>query len=262
MSNNIIIFTYSIFFLNFINNISKKYPTCDRIYIAKDTKELEKTEKEKNYDYEIPAYYSGEIVSEIFAYKDDIWCKHLKKIGSYLGRFLYILDAYEDIEHDLKKKSYNPFTNDFKSMSREEFEADKQPIFDILDEGFRKKKYSKINLVYNHYYSSSEVEFKNKVLFPLPEHLKSDRTYQEDFAYEGEIEPLLTNLIILYMQYELVIAGEVSSAALNITRQNTTTESLKKIDEREESRQMLERRQEREKEFGKVLDNYTKLNQY
>ena len=147
-------------------------------------------------------------------------------------------------------------------MSREEFEADKQPIFDILDEGFRKKKYSKINLVYNHYYSSSEVEFKNKVLFPLPEHLKSDRTYQEDFAYEGEIEPLLTNLIILYMQYELVIAGEVSSAALNITRQNTTTESLKKIDEREESRQMLERRQEREKEFGKVLDNYTKLNQY
>ncbi len=147
-------------------------------------------------------------------------------------------------------------------MSREEFEADKQPIFDILDEGFRKKKYSKINLVYNHYYSSSEVEFKNKVLFPLPEHLKSDRTYQEDFAYEGEIEPLLTNLIILYMQYELVIAGEVSSAALNITRQNTTTESLKKIDEREESCQMLERRQEREKEFGKVLDNYTKLNQY
>ena len=96
----------------------------------------------------------------------------------------------------------------------------------------------------------------------MPEHLKSDRTYQEDFAYEGEIEPLLTNLIILYMQYELVIAGEVSSAALNITRQNTTTESLKKIDEREESRQMLERRQEREKEFGKVLDNYTKLNQY
>lgn len=86
------------------------------------TKELEKAEKEKNYDYEIPAYYSGEIVSEIFAYKDDIWCRHLKKIGAYLGRFLYILDAYEDIEHDLKKKNYNPFTNDFKSMSREEFD--------------------------------------------------------------------------------------------------------------------------------------------
>ena len=33
---------------NFINNISKKYPTCDRIYIAKDTKELEKIKAEIN----------------------------------------------------------------------------------------------------------------------------------------------------------------------------------------------------------------------
>lgn len=147
-------------------------------------------------------------------------------------------------------------------MTREEFEQDKTPVFDVLDDAFRHKKYSQINLVYNHYYSSSEVEFKRRKLYPLPEHLRDDRTYDEDFAYEGEIEPLLTNLIILYMQYELIVAGEVSSAALHITRQNTTTESLKKIEEREEEQHMLSLREEREKEFSKVLDNYTKLNQY
>ena len=147
-------------------------------------------------------------------------------------------------------------------MSREEFDADKSPITDLLGEAFEQKRFSQINLVYNHYYSASEVEFRKKKLFPLPEHLKSEETYSEDYAYEGEIEPLLCNLVVLYMQYELFVAGEVSSAALNITRQNTTTESLKKIDEREEARHMSAIRQEREKEFGKVLDNYTKLNQY
>lgn len=147
-------------------------------------------------------------------------------------------------------------------ISREEFEQDHSALIELLDKAFREKTYSQINLVYNHYYSASEVEFKVRQLFPLPQHLYSDRSYDEDFTYEGEIEPLLCNLIVLYMQYELLVAAEVSSAALNITRQNTTTESLKKIDEREDMMHTAELRQKREKEFSKVLDNYTKLNQY
>jgi hypothetical protein len=66
----------------------------------------------------------------------------------------------------------------------------------------------------------------------------------------------------LYFKYQLAIAMEVSNAAMNITRQNTTNESLKKIDEREEVRKMGELREHKEKEFNKVLDNYTKLNHY
>ena len=96
----------------------------------------------------------------------------------------------------------------------------------------------------------------------MPKHLHSDNDYQEDFAYEGDIENILTQLVLLYFQYELAIAFEVSSAALNITRQNSTTESLKKIDEREEANWLRQLRSDREKEFGKVLDNYTKLNRY
>ena len=92
--------------------------------------------------------------------------------------------------------------------------------------------------------------------------LDFDRIYNEDFSYEGEIEPLLSSLIILYMKYELIVADEVSNAAVNITRQNTTKESLKKIDEREEQMAMIELRENREREFSKVLDNYTKLNSY
>ncbi len=41
---------------------------------------------------------------------DDVAQKRiLAHIGYMLGRFIYIIDAYEDIEKDKKKKSFNPF---------------------------------------------------------------------------------------------------------------------------------------------------------
>lgn len=148
------------------------------------------------------------------------------------------------------------------TMAREEFSKNMDEVFKAVEDAFLNKKYSKICLIYNHYYSASEVEFTKKQLYPMPQHLRSDDNYNEDFTYEGEIEPLLCRLILLYMKYELIVAEEVSNAAVNITRQNTTKESLKRIDEREETRAMLRLKQDREKEFGKVLDNYTKLNSY
>ncbi len=148
------------------------------------------------------------------------------------------------------------------NISREEFMEDSSKVLDILEEAFLNKKFSKINLIYNHYYNASELEFMKKQLFPMPQHLFSDKDHTEDFAYEGDIETILKNLVILYFKYQLAIATEVSSAALNITRQNATTESLKKIDEREEAYKMSMLRENKEKEFNKVLDNYTKLNNY
>ena len=34
---------------------------------------------------------------------------HLRKIGFNIGKYIYILDAYEDLEEDYKKGRYNPF---------------------------------------------------------------------------------------------------------------------------------------------------------
>ncbi len=147
-------------------------------------------------------------------------------------------------------------------ISREEYVEDGSRVLEILKDGFYNKKYSKINLIYNHYYNASELEFMQKQLFPMPKHLFSEGEHTEDFAYEGDIENMLKSLVVLYFKYQLAIAVEVSSAALNITRQNTTSESLKKIDEREESFKMSQLRENKDKEFNKVLDNYTKLNHY
>ena len=42
-------------------------------------------------------------MGEICAYKDDEWHDELYEFGFYLGKFIYFIDAYEDIEQDLIK---------------------------------------------------------------------------------------------------------------------------------------------------------------
>lgn len=147
-------------------------------------------------------------------------------------------------------------------QSGEEFGEDHQEILDILTDGIRKKEFSSIRLIYNHYRNTTETEFVDKVIFPMPKGLLGKNSYQEDFVCEGDLQEMLLRLTSLYLHYEVEIAAQVSLAAENISRQNITTESLKKIDEREEIRFLRERREIKDKEFAKVLDNYTKLRHY
>lgn len=48
-------------------------------------------------------------MAEIFAYRHDEWESSLRKIGFFLGKFIYLMDAYDDVEKDIKSGSYNPF---------------------------------------------------------------------------------------------------------------------------------------------------------
>ena len=52
----------------------------------------------------------GRAFEEIFVYQNDVWEEELRKLGHALGRFVYIMDAYEDFEDDQKKGLYNPLT--------------------------------------------------------------------------------------------------------------------------------------------------------
>ena len=48
----------------------------------------------------------GKIMAEIFVYKDDQWKEDLYKVGFYLGKYVYLLDAYEDLELDLQNSDF------------------------------------------------------------------------------------------------------------------------------------------------------------
>lgn len=150
-------------------------------------------------------------------------------------------------------------------MTREQYEEDNSEVMRILDEGIREQRYSRITIIYNHYYNSAHVELLKKQIFPMVNTNKGKSArgaYNEDFTFEGDVEKLLESLMVLYMQYSMEIASATSSAAENMTRQNVTTESLHKIDEREEVQLMEQRKIGKEKQFAKVLDNFTKLKHY
>lgn len=90
------------------SKVEKKYPEKAKA-IRELLNELSEMEKagEKNIDRVSGCF--GSILAEVLAYKQDMWEPSLRKIGFYLGKFIYILDAYEDIEKDMKNGNYNPF---------------------------------------------------------------------------------------------------------------------------------------------------------
>lgn len=73
--------------------------------------------------------YFGEAMGEICAYKDDEWHDELYEFGFYLGKFIYFIDAYEDIEQDLKKGTYNPFKELYQT---DQFEDKCKDILELM----------------------------------------------------------------------------------------------------------------------------------
>ena len=51
---------------------------------------------------------SGDMLGSVFAPKADVFAPVLREIGKGLGMFIYLMDAYEDYEKDIKKGRFNP----------------------------------------------------------------------------------------------------------------------------------------------------------
>ncbi len=51
---------------------------------------------------------TGQFLGEMFAWHDDIWREDLRQMGFYLGKYIYLADAYDDLEKDQKKDLPNP----------------------------------------------------------------------------------------------------------------------------------------------------------
>ena len=51
----------------------------------------------------------GEICGSLFVYRQDEWAQVLWNLGFFLGKFIFLVDAWDDWEKDWKKHNYNPF---------------------------------------------------------------------------------------------------------------------------------------------------------
>lgn len=76
--------------------------------IQKQLKVLAVYEEKQEETLDLAAGAFGKLMAELFVYKEDMWEQELRNFGFYLGKFIYIMDAYDDLEEDLKTGSYNP----------------------------------------------------------------------------------------------------------------------------------------------------------
>jgi len=86
----------------------EKYPEKAEV-IKNQLDILYNLEQEKNINIDLVSNTFGNLMSEIFAYKKDEFEKDLRKIGFNVGKYIYLLDAYEDLDKDYEKGRYNPF---------------------------------------------------------------------------------------------------------------------------------------------------------
>ena len=99
--------------------------------ILENLASLYMAEKAQSQDLDEVSGYFGKICEAIFEYKNDEWSEILKKIGFYLGKFIYLLDAYEDMNEDEKKDCYNPLIR-LKEKKREKFDDYMHDIFVMM----------------------------------------------------------------------------------------------------------------------------------
>ena len=73
--------------------------------------ELGTREKMNETNVDVVAGLFGRIMQILFVPFDDISANGLGRMGFYLGKFIYIMDAFDDVEEDVKKGRYNVFSN-------------------------------------------------------------------------------------------------------------------------------------------------------
>lgn len=143
--------SYSGMIRNKVKCIKEKY--SDKVAIIRDKiKELAACEAKMKAEHvgsdmeniDVPAGIFGDIMRVIFsvkpqelycgpadgdnnakhcsAYCDD-WSEELGAFGYQLGKFIYIMDAYDDVEEDISKGRFNPFTEKYLGMEKEAFKA-------------------------------------------------------------------------------------------------------------------------------------------
>ena len=91
-------------------SLAEQYPRQTRA-VERNLHQLSRAERQGKKDLDLLAGYTGAFLGEVFVWKDDIWQNDLRRMGFYLGKFIYLMDAVEDVAKDRKKGNFNPFSD-------------------------------------------------------------------------------------------------------------------------------------------------------
>jgi hypothetical protein len=91
----------------YLPRIRKAHPEqCD--VIIDTLQRLGEMEKANELNPDLPANCFGELMGALFVWRKDEYSQTLWRMGAALGRFIYLMDAVNDLKGDIKKQRYNP----------------------------------------------------------------------------------------------------------------------------------------------------------
>ena len=123
----------------------EKYPQKAE-YIKQQLGNLRELEKQESKSIDKVSNTFGNLMGEIFVYKKDEYEQNIRNIGFNLGKYIYILDAYEDLEEDNKKGRYNPFID---YIDKKEELKNKVDRLISMSLGMATKNIEQLNLEFN-----------------------------------------------------------------------------------------------------------------
>lgn len=99
-----------LFFSHWQKKAAKKYPEIDK-YISEMTSMQSEAEADTNCSVDMAAHPTGHMLANVFALEaeNDTDRRVFYEFGYHLGRWIYLVDAADDIEKDKKKHNFNPF---------------------------------------------------------------------------------------------------------------------------------------------------------
>lgn len=104
-------------------------------------KQLSAMEKNERIEVHELAGCFGNIMKILFSYRKDVFEDYLMDLGYYLGRYIYIMDAYDDLFEDMKKKRYNPLKKLYKEQKHADISLSEHSETTAQNTGFMWKQY-------------------------------------------------------------------------------------------------------------------------
>lgn len=119
------------------NKAVKKYSKYNDI-IKTSTDEQIRIENEKTDSIDIAAHPTAVSLQKIFSdgIKDETQKRIVERIGYCLGRWVYLVDAFDDLESDIKAGAYNPFALKYK-LDKSFLTGDNKAIEDDIIKSIR-----------------------------------------------------------------------------------------------------------------------------
>lgn len=116
--------------------VSVRYPRQTHA-VEKNIRLLHEAERKGRRDIDYVSGLTGHFLKEIFAWKKDVWEEDLRTMGFFMGKFIYLMDALEDLEKDRKNGNYNLFSEYGKVWGTQQEEKIRAILTDMMIQASR-----------------------------------------------------------------------------------------------------------------------------